>query len=203
MRLLFFFFSDSSSCFNWESQVVDAGAGSLFWLCAATLQVLGNLHSGKKKKKRKAARAWWIPILNSHEVEQPFCSRLQSRQTWRWNINTGSSRTASPSLNIHHKLLSFFFFLYFLKSHFNKLFRFFFVLWFPSQGQMVLKTTKMNDQSQINVSFSRSTVPKSEQTQKPRGTNDISKYSIDWLGCANELHIETLNKLHKKNVSYD
>lgn len=74
----YIYVSDSPSCFNWDLQVVDAGAARVLWLCAATLQGWGCLHSescnpppARDDSEPKNKKGPW-----SRSVEQPFCFRF-------------------------------------------------------------------------------------------------------------------------------
>lgn len=88
-------------------------------------------------------------------------------------------------LCIKHQLLSLLYFLIHILINYS----YFFVLLFPLRAEWLWKQLEFMINHKEIVLFSRSTVPKSEQTQKPWGTKDVSKYSIDWLVCANKLHI--------------
>ena len=83
--------------------------------------------------------------------------------------------------------------LYFLLNIFRNYSDFFCPFIPPSdRASWRWKQLKIMINHKENSSFSRSTVPNSEQTQQPRGTRDISKYSkysMGRLGCANILHV--------------
>lgn len=130
--------------------------GSLFWLRAATLQALGNLHSEKKSCPGvMKSQSSTLTRQSSH-----FVQGSKARRRGGDTSTQGFSQKTHPSPHHSTPTTSSSLFLYFL-NHILRNYSDFFVLLFPSQGQMVLKTTKTTDQSQIKVLFSRSTVPKS------------------------------------------
>lgn len=159
--------------------MVDAGAARFLWHCAATLQGWEHLHSNScnplpahddSEPKTKG--------LQSHLAEQPFYFGFLGTEMGE-RANTALPKNISPPSTWPPAPLTFILF----NSHFLNLFRFFCPFIPPSlKGKLALKTAKNYEQPQRKHFFSRSTVPKSEQTQKHRGTRDIliySKYSMD------------------------
>lgn len=180
------YFSDSSSCFNWDVWAVEAWAGEVSSGTVLLRCRLLDIYIQKKaavlsppamtlnqKKQRAEISTGGAAIL----FEAPGHGRWASRQH--------SSARGTVAAQPGHQLLSL---LYFLTHFFYRLFWFFCPFIALRKGSVAFKTAK-NDNHKENSLFSRSTVPNSEQTQKPRGTRNVSKYSMDWLGCANKLHI--------------